>query len=138
MATDLETAAVRAVRKMLNAPQDGQMEAWWDAERTTRKAVTTAVLGGVSHRAIAVTVGCAGLIVVRLIDDDEARAAALVAERHHADRYAAEVRAATRQYAISTLGPTLDGVQKTVLADRLAVSRPTLDKWIAEELADGD
>lgn len=131
MTDDMQAAAVAAVRAMLATPQGAPNEAWWEAERAARKAVTEAVVAGVSHRAIALQVGCAGLVVAQLVDDNDALAEALVVERAHAERYLDEVREAVRAYAIRRLGPDGKGAQKTTLAAALQVSRPTLDKWVA-------
>ena len=127
----LAAEAAAAIRAML-AVRDPQMAGYWEAERKAAKAVTKAITAGASHREIAVSVGCDGLTVIHLIQDVNARTEAFAAERHHAERYVATVKEATASHARQVIGAA-GGKGKSTLADKLGISRPTLDAWIADD-----
>ncbi|MFI2577688.1 hypothetical protein ACH5AJ_36445 [Streptomyces rochei] len=95
-------------------------------------AVTAAVRAGVPHCSIADQAGCGGLAVIGLIGDQDLRTNALVVERHRARRHLDSVEQEIRGHARRVIGGQ-NGRGKSQLAEKLGVSRPTLDAWLAAD-----
>lgn len=133
----LLTAAVTAVRAWLNQDPGADPLTYRRLTDDASRAVTAAVVDGKHiHTLIAVqlTRRDTGLAIAQLIDDPDARARALVVERHAAERYAAQVRHAIRTAAVGRAMSGDRGV-KAETAELFKISRVTLDKWIGEEEA---
>lgn len=117
--------------------------------RAAVDAVTEAVTAGQHiHTLISSAISCPGTFIVRLIDDWDARAKALVYERHAAERYAEAVRAEIRSMALHEVryaqaDPTRERVPvwqreavKAPVAEKYGITRVTLDKWLAQAEAE--
>jgi transposase len=134
-ALDRAVHAIRALRA-----DEGDLN---EASLAAQDAVATAILvHGISHRLIAQKAGCPGLAVIDLMrresgDDQQmtgrdlavqaARAEALRAERHAADRYVAEVLDHIRREAEVRI--TVRGQRETVVARDLGVNRASIRNW---------
>lgn len=137
--------AVRHYYATVQAPDPTAVDRPSHAERMehdVRAEVQRALRAGHTAAAIASRASLRQLLVARLVDDPQQRAAALVAARHDAQRYEREVAEALRQEARRrwvNVGGTLgdpDGASvprgtKRALADELGVTRVTLDDWLS-------
>lgn len=131
-------AAAEAILAAYNygAPDspENTLEEHYRLMRAATAAVTYACVDmGVSHRDIANQTNLGGRIILRHINNVEAREQAMVLERHAAEQYLREVRNLMTRHAVSL---ERDGVDKIQIAERLNISRPTLDKWLASEVAE--
>ncbi len=118
-----------------DAVEEAQRQrAWNRAYAAASRAVTAAVTAAdVSHGQICTLTGAPGLLVVGLITDDLAQADALRVEQHRAERYVEEVRQERVRAAQRLRGPeSTPRRPKQDVASMLGVSRPTLDKWLAD------
>lgn len=122
---ELRARAVEAVRALWGRPGDGQAQPERDA--AAEKAVTEAVRAGVHHRQIAEQAGTSGLLVLRCITDPALSNIALIAERHHAERYVEQIMEEIRGRA---LWLCRHDVSRTDVCAALGISRPALNAWI--------
>lgn len=122
--------AVRAVRAFVSAV-DAEREEAQRLEADARDAVTWAILrSGCTAQQIAELSGVSGLVVVQLLDDVEARTAALAAENARAEEYAQSVRAALRALVVERHAREGRGVM-TRLSQVTGLSRTSLHKWVS-------
>lgn len=122
--------AVDAVRARLAITPDTDPADVARRSEIASMAVTDAVTRGEHlHTQIAQLAGCSGLQVINLITDWSAQARALRLERHVADRYVEQVRAAAARHAAQRVGAQGHGV-KSQMAREFDVTRPVINEWI--------
>lgn len=95
----------------------------------TQRAVDEALKDGHPLPLIAARAQIRQLWLAQFVTDEDAYLRALAAARHDAERYRDQVIETQRIAALRTVG---QGRLKGVVADRLGVSRVTLNKWLAE------
>lgn len=111
-------------------PMDTHQRARVAQADRARAAVDAALRAGLDARQLSVRLRLPGHLIVQLISDPVARGEAWTAEIHHLERQASLVR---RMRGADVAG-RVDGNEekKVALAAEFAVSRPTIDKWIAD------
>jgi hypothetical protein len=96
------------------------------AARAAYDEVGRALRAGHSAAAVAVAAGVRQLLIVGLIGDANARAAALVAARHDAQRYQTQVMAALRDEVLAAI---TDGMSEYRAERVYGVTRATIRDW---------
>lgn len=133
--TELIRAAADALRAYHSGPATTSINTTEinAANRAARRRVTDAVddalASGVMVAQIALAAGLRQLLVTEFISSRPARMEALAYAAHDAERYLRQVRDAQRLEAVRAFA---DDVPKTRIAERLGVTRPTVDNWLAQ------
>jgi hypothetical protein len=111
-------------------PLDTHQEARVAQADRARAAVDAALRAGLDARQVSVRLRMPGHLIVQLISDPVARGTAWTEEIHHLERQASLVR----RMRGADVARRVDGNEekKVALAAEFAVSRPTIDKWIAD------
>lgn len=132
---DAIAKAVEAVRTKNASDVANDPNAYWNTDEQARRTVTDAVtIYGTTAAQIATLAGVGQLAIIELIDDNDARADALVQARHDAERYQRDIMERIRGAALRRY---YAGEQKIRICERLAITRPSLDAWIRESEAEG-
>ncbi|HEY9249247.1 MAG TPA: hypothetical protein VIO38_08955 [Rariglobus sp.] len=128
--TDTLDAAAQAVTDVYAyRTTDGALsrQALTDLRTDAAGKVTIALRGGITPAQIAAKAGVRQLLVAQFIDDLAARADALRAARHDAERYQEQVMDALRAEVLAAVA---GGTSKAEASRLYGVGRPAIDAWL--------
>jgi hypothetical protein len=132
----LTADAARAIRDLFDSAATADPQR---LEQEARRRVRLAMLvDGITPARIAAAAGVRQLLVARLVENHTRRIEALIAAKHDAERYHAQVMDDIRHEAIRLWQEaTGDGEHepprgtKSGIAEKLQITRVTLDDWLA-------